>query len=762
MSSTGDITVHERSSLEARLRLWLLSSLALGTVLIAAGLVLVVSRSLERELMSQVNVVGKALQSNLQLSVAAKTHDADTAFEQIEWVRGLGEELVSVVVFDPDGAPLVGVSPEGRVDAAAFAGQRADDASGDPVLQQSVQLIIRGASEIPVGPSGFDTRRAGEPEPATEQLPLGDDLEAAFAADFEAAGSELAIVQPAAEQRGQVRVTLSAAPEALRQLRYVGFTGALLCVAAVLVLRRLLRDAAKLLGPAFSQAQRMSEGDFTERTDAAYEELAILADAFNSISGSLSTMIGDVRRLAGAVSDTVEHVQAESSAIQLGVTRELKALEESEAAVTAMRDSVELTAAKLLELVERAAVSGDDATRIGQTNRDTAAALQALTGELERQMKSLEIVGQRTRSLFDNAHVLAVATGESRAAANRMMASLEETTARAEAAAKLADAAMTAGLDGGEAIENAVARIGDIASCAGVMESSLSGLMQRVEHMKPVLGAIDEVTASTSLLALNAGILAAQAGEHGRPFHVVVEQLKALARRTAGLTAQVDEAVTTVLEQRGHTAEAAGRLNGVVRASLEDARRAGAALTAIRESTASSRDVSGAIAAMVRGQREDVSDTLLRIDQSADAGTEVEGAAKALLDETKVLGEVRVRFETVVADVVTASKAQSALAARVGEALSQLGGQVQTLASAQDRQNGDMARVQDAISQIRTVAEDARSRASALESVVLGLRESADRLMAGLGRFRTSGESAPSGERRNFAPARPARQDTQR
>src|SRR5690606_13261027 len=134
---------------------------------------------------------------------------------------------------------------------------------------------------------------------------------------------------------------------------------------------------------------------------------------------------------------------------------------------------------------------------------------------------------------------------------------------------------------------------------------------------------------------------------------------------------------------------AAARLNGVVRASLDDARRAGGALAAIRESTAASRDVSAAIASMVRRQREDVSETLARIEQSAAAGSEVEGAAKALVDETRVLAEVRERFERVVANVVSASKAQSALAARVGDTLAQLGGQVQTLASAQDRQNKD-------------------------------------------------------------------------
>src|SRR5690606_20435791 len=75
------------------------------------------------------------------------------------------------------------------------------------------------------------------------------DLDAALAADLEAVGDRGLALAPAMERRGQVRVTLSAAPEALRQLQYVGVTGALLCLAAVLVLRRLLRDAARELAP---------------------------------------------------------------------------------------------------------------------------------------------------------------------------------------------------------------------------------------------------------------------------------------------------------------------------------------------------------------------------------------------------------------------------------------------------------------------------------------------------------------------------------
>lgn len=706
-----------RRSLRARVVSIFLVVFGLLTPIIATLLVLGMLSSLTATLEGRAALVAEALSSSLELSVAAKEGNAEAAAASLGWVAELDEELVRVVVLRPGGAPLVGRSAEGVLPVERLA---------EAPLEASFFLAT---VEREIRPPG-----SGRPEPAVS------DLEAALAAD--AAALEGEDEDGSAERaRPRVRVTLSARAEVLQQLSNVLLTSLLLCVASLLALRAVLRGLVRHVSPALDQARRMAQGDFVARGGTEYEELAPLFDAFNAISASLSTMLQDVRGLADDVSVAIERIHDESSGIRKGVSAELSAVEDTGRATRALKEGLGRTGARLRELVAQAAASSQDTGIIASTNDKSARALSALSGQMERQLRSVDVLSERSTSLFRNAHVLGESSAQARAAATRMQAKVEETAGQAADAAKLAAAAMDASLLGGRAIEDAMLRITDIAERAHAMERRLDDLAARVEGMRPVLQSIGDVTASTSLLALNAGILAAQAGEHGRPFQVVVEQLRALAGQTTQLTSEVELAVGTVLEERLRTSEVAVELGRIVQASIDDAKRAGGALAAIRESTAESGAVSASIAETMRAQVQEVEETLARIQESAGAGGAVEGAASSLVEETRVLREVSAEVQSVMVEVVASSAEQRRLAERVGVALGKVSAEVKELGAQQARQEGDAARVDGSMRRIEQVAEDARARAAQLEAVVAGLRANADELIDGLSRFHT-----PEGE----------------
>lgn len=695
------------------------------TAVLALGLFFVEKDRLDTGLQARARLIGQALQLSNDLHLGVVTGNAAQLKKGLEPIKDVGDELVHVLVVDPTGLPLAGVA-SGRLLAPEELAAAATRAQGALEVRDEVPL-----RQVAAAVRGTD-----------------DDVMAQIAAE--------ASDQPRVEggaPTAKLVVHLSGRKEVTLRVVGVLVLGLLLCAAAIVALMWIARQASERVRPALDAARLMSQGDFasTKRGHAAgdghasdFEELKSLYAALDVIGASLSTMIGDVRSLADEVTGSVERIRAESSTLRAGADQGKSAVAVTESAVAAMGRGVQETATQLKQLAHDAEGSAKDTATIAATNRTSGEAVGALKGEVDRAARSIGVVGDRSRNLTRDARALSDASGAARAAAMRMQRGLSDATDRAGEAARLAEAAMKESSVGGKAIEDAVERIEEIASYAGTMERNLGALTEQVEGMTPVLGAIAEVTSRTSLLALNAGIIAAQAGEKGQAFQVVVEELKALASRTAQLTSAVERSVHTVLEERVKTAEAAGQLRKVVLSSIEDAQRAGSALTAIRGSTAETRTVSASIAEMLQGQNRDVAETLSRIDVVDGAGRSVEGTATALTDEGKVLREVADRFGAVVDDVVKASRAQGDLAQQVGAALSRVADQVLALSLAQDAQHQDVARVERSLEQIKLFADGARAGSQALEDVVQRLRAKAAGLSEGLHRFRTRAEQLPT------------------
>ena len=96
------------------------------------------------------------------------------------------------------------------------------------------------------------------------------------------------------------------------------------------------------------------------------------------------------------------------------------------------------------------------------------------------------------------------------------------------------------------AIEKTILRMNNIREAVEVSARVINKLGERSEHIGKILTVIDEVTKQTNLFALNAAILAAQAGEQGKGFAVVAGEIKNLADRTASSTKEIAQLITSV------------------------------------------------------------------------------------------------------------------------------------------------------------------------------------------------------------------------
>jgi methyl-accepting chemotaxis protein len=132
-------------------------------------------------------------------------------------------------------------------------------------------------------------------------------------------------------------------------------------------------------------------------------------------------------------------------------------------------------------------------------------------------------------------------------------------------------------------------------------KTALEGLAERIGAIGEIASVINGISDETNLLSLNAAIIAAQAGEHGKAFAVVAEQVKTLARRTTSSTKEIETLIESIQEQSENAVLAMGAGIEAVEQGVLRSRGAGEALERIRDTAG---DASGRVAEITRATEE--------------------------------------------------------------------------------------------------------------------------------------------------------------
>ncbi len=132
------------------------------------------------------------------------------------------------------------------------------------------------------------------------------------------------------------------------------------------------------------------------------------------------------------------------------------------------------------------------------------------------------------------------------AASNQMVATTQEIAANCERAAVLADQSSNVTHESVTLIRTTIKDIRDQSTYTTSDAAKVQALAEQTQKIGSIVGTIDEIAAQTNLLALNAAIEAARAGEAGRGFAVVADEVRALASRTSSSTQEISSMVCQV------------------------------------------------------------------------------------------------------------------------------------------------------------------------------------------------------------------------
>lgn len=236
-------------------------------------------------------------------------------------------------------------------------------------------------------------------------------------------------------------------------------------------------------------------------------------------------------------------------------------------------------------------------------------------------------------------------TTEIAGAMEEMNSTITETTANADRAAFNAKNAGDIARSGGQVVSDTIEGMNRIADVVGQAASTVKVLGSNSEQIGEIIQVINDIADQTNLLALNAAIEAARAGEQGRGFAVVADEVRKLAERTTKATKEIEGMINAI---QGDTSEAVRSIelgNQEVEKGRELALSAGESLEKIIEGSASVVDVVGQVATASEQQSSAAAEISKSIEGISNVIQEAANGTRQIAASTESLNNLTVRLQ---------------------------------------------------------------------------------------------------------------------
>jgi len=242
---------------------------------------------------------------------------------------------------------------------------------------------------------------------------------------------------------------------------------------------------------------------------------------------------------------------------------------------------------KLIEKVQNTMI-----TVVNAANQVTSGSVNV--SEITRKT-SAEIMQQRAE------------TDQIATAMNEMTATVQEVAGNANNAANAAQHAQTEALEGKTTVEQTIDSINTLATEVNQANDVITQLQSDSESIGTVLEVIRGIAEQTNLLALNAAIEAARAGEQGRGFAVVADEVRTLASRTQQSTEEIQDMIEKLQQGANNAADVMQQGHQRAQESVDQASKAGSALDGITQAVVTISEMNTHIAHSANEQQSVVS-----------------------------------------------------------------------------------------------------------------------------------------------------------
>ena len=267
----------------------------------------------------------------------------------------------------------------------------------------------------------------------------------------------------------------------------------------------------------------------------------------------------------------------------------------------------------------------DEIGQLMQAMQQMGAGLSSIVSGLQAGIEQLASSAQSLSAVTEQTNLEVSSqkeeTEQVATAMNQMTATVHDVARNAEEAAQAAQTADGKVESGQQVVRQSMARIEQLADSATSASSSIESLSAQIQNIGTVLSVIKSVAEQTNLLALNAAIEAARAGEQGRGFAVVADEVRALAKRTQQSTEEIEQLVSALRSAAQSSVQQIQNSGELVKLAVSDALQTESALGSIAAAVSLIQQMNQQIAAAAEEQSsvaEEINRSVTSIRASAD------------------------------------------------------------------------------------------------------------------------------------------------
>lgn len=456
------------------------------------------------------------------------------------------------------------------------------------------------------------------------------------------------------------------------------------------------RIASALAGGDLAAGMLLETGtdEMSESSRRALTELSAMAR-------NMRRTVSRLQRAADSVEEIARRVLEGGRSLAISVSDEADSVDATVSSIAEISASARSVAEAVSSLANLAQTTSTSSLEMAASIDEVSANADSLTAFVEETASSIEEMAASVRNVAASTESLATATDET----ERSMRAIDDSTQRVGLAvgetAVLAEEVQRSAEQGSSVVRETAESMR--ATRRGIEEAAetIAALGERSDRIGAITRVIDEIADRTNLLALNARILAAQAGQQGRGFAVVAEEIKELSERTARSTEEIDELIKGVRESVSAAMTQAHGNRQLADEGVQLAERAAGSLNEISQKTGMSAAAIRQIAEAAATQSLESHQVTELMGQVRRRAQEIERATSEQAQTSKQIGERALRMAELTEQVRRAMQEQAAASKHIAQAMEQLTEVVEQIGGAVGEQHHGSEEVLRAIEIIR-------------------------------------------------------------